>query len=733
MPRVEPSGPLDSPVVETVDIAFTRINARLRADQLQPGELTSSVNGRMGVDGSWQVRKGVQAFGPGVFSGSDTLTIPFYVYADAVITAAARVADLVTVTTSAAHGFVDQTIVSIADVTGTVDPEGNRLITVTDTDEFTFVLVGATGNETYSLGSSPVAGPPILQTIIPRAYGSCLFSNPDNINEEYIIVAENTFATAIKLNDATSSTIAYPTGITITNDCELLQALGKVYLFRDGLTALEWNGVFTGTPAFTKVANGNYAQPVIFDSSHNATATNGLVTVTETAHGLSVGDTLVIVDGGSGSPPELTKGDRYIIAAVPTADTFTFFAQVEDFGAKTIELSKPVSVGLGFTHMPAPPWGVYHQRRLWVPYKYTTTGTSGSEVITDRDIHDEVIVSDIFDADTYDRLVHQFRVTAGTADYLVGLHPFNDDTVVAFNRNSIHQIRGVSGPVNQISIKLVTREAGLVARKSLTQIANNVYFLSDNGLYAATFGDEFNLRGAGLPLSDPIQPIMDRINGAYAHNAVGIFHNNRYWLAVPLDNSTVNNTILVYNLLNQGWESVDEITDLNWDIRELIVAGAGGVNKLYAVNSYGGVHIIDSREDDQDFLVTIPGTPASINAINSEMTTRRFTMGSISRKKFKTFDLHVESSSTNQSDAVISGITENQDSEFQISTIAALNRSGVTNENLNVSEDASLRGRIGGKRAYGLQLKIVPIAGRPLVRMIGVSAVESFKSLNKAV
>lgn len=724
MARYSQSGPLDSVVVEEADIAFSRVNARLRPDQLSPGEVTSSVNGRMGLDGSWQPRKGHNALGPGLTTGEAELTLPFYLYANVTISAASRVGTLVTITTAVAHGFVTQTVVFIDDVTGTVDPEGNRLITVTGATTFTYVITGATGNETYVLGATPIAGAPVLSSSVTAAYGSCLYSDPKNGNAEYIIIATNLSATAIALPSGTATTIAYPTGHTVPSECDLLQAFDKVYLFRNSVTTLVWDGVLTGTPAFTKVANGNYAATVYLNAATNTVLADGVATVTETAHGLAVGDAIHVIDNGATLLSEVAP---YTVATVPNANSFTFYAQVPDAAATAVVYSKKIPNGKGFTHMPAPPWGMYHQRRLWVPYKYTTTGTSGSEVILDRNVRDEVIVSDTLDANTYDQLVHQFRVSAGTADYLVGLHAFNDDTVVAFNRNSIHQIRGVSGPIDEIRIKLVTKEAGLVARKSITQIANSVYFLSDNGVYAATFGDEFNLRGAGLPLSDPIQPIIDRINGKYAANAVGIFHDNRYWLAVPLDDSTVNNAVLVYNLLNQGWESTDLIDDPGWNITNLIVAGAGGVNKLYAVNSEGGVHILCDRQDDQDYLGLIPGISASSRQIAAELITRRFTMGTLSRKRYSDFELHVKSSDTNASDAVLDGITENIDSDFSISTLASLN-GGV----IPVSEDVSLRGRIGGKRAYGMQLKITPTAGRPIIRAVRLSANKTFESLNKA-
>ena len=63
----------------------------------------------------------------------------------------------------------------------------------------------------------------------------------------------------------------------------------------------------------------------------------------------------------------------------------------------------------------------------------------------------------------------------------------------------------------------------------------------------------------------------------YAHLSVGVYFNNRLWMAVPLDSSaglgdaTKLNSILVYNLLNQGFESIDSVNSVNFAIRELLV------------------------------------------------------------------------------------------------------------------------------------------------------------------
>jgi hypothetical protein len=676
----------------------------------------------MGVNGAWQPRKGINFFSGLIDTSSEALILPFYVYASKNILTAVRVAETVTITTTTSHGFTTATQVGILGLTGTVDPNGNRTVTVTGATTFTIFLAGAPGSETYT--GTGTAGSPFISALVNAAYGSCLFSNPLDDNEEYIIVALYDKAMAVNLTTGVETNITYPASLTITENVNMLQAFNKVYIFRDGATALEFDGNIASTPTFTKVANGNYTQPLVFTAAANTACSAGVVTVTEAAHGLSIGDSVTIIDKGS-SP--LTNLQSYVVNGVPTSGTFTFFANVDDFTATSVVLGKPQSVGLGFVHSPAPAWAAYHQRRLIVPYQYTSTGTSGSEVITNRGVYDEILISDILDADTYDQLNNQLKVTAGIADYLQFVHPFTDDNAVVFNRNSIHLLDGLSGSLTDISLKEITREAGLVAQKSVVTIGNKIFFLSDNGVYATQFGDLYNLRGAGLPLSDPIDPIIKRINPDYAQNAVAIYHDNRYFIAVPLDSATTNNAILVFNLLNQQWESIDIVAGSGWDVSNLISAGAGGVNKLYAVNRLGGIHILDSREDDVDVVALGIAVPPTSVRPTSYAQTRQYSMGDTDRKKFNSFEIHTESSSTNTSNATISVETENVDSTATLGTLG-----GYLGAVLPISEDASVRGRIGNMRGYGIQMTFTPTQGRPLLRMVRINAMQSFNSLTQA-
>lgn len=708
---------LDSPIGDAGDSSFVRLNQRLRPDQLQPGEVAISENGRMGIDGAWQTRRGINLISPPLTTSGQVLTLPFFAYANVTPSALSNAQGVISMTVTG-HDFVTSTLAFVTGITGLTPPfeAGNYQITVPvgDPNTISIEIIGATGNP----GGTVTVGAPIIDgSAVNAIFASCVFSNPNTEGTEFIIIATNQSAFAIPVAGGAAIPIKYPADLVLINFAEMIQAFDRVYLFRDGLTSFVWDGNFTGTPAFTLVANGDYTQPVIFDSSNNTEASDSVVEVTEADHGLNVGDTIVIVDGGSGSPPELTKGDSFTVATVANANTFTFFAQVEDFAAKTVTLSKRVSSSLGFMHMPAPPFGVYHQRRLWMPFRHLSSGSSGTPTITNRNILDEIVASDIFDSDTYDRLNNQFRIASGGADKVVGIQPFADDNLLIFCRNSIHIIAGAGGDLSNTVVKEITREVGCVARKSIIQVGNQVFFLSDNGVYSIDFGDLYNLRGATLPLSESIQPIISRINPDFADRAVASYHDNRYYIAVPLDNSSENNSLLIYNFINVGWESVDTVNDLAWNIRNLLRSSAGGLNNLFVINSVGGVNQVDARFDAVDLIAVQTGNEGVTRPIVSKVATRAYTMGTIDKKRYGSFEVQMVSSDTNISNANFTLITENPDG-----TTVLKNAGVLLGSPLGIDESASIEGRCGNKRGYSGQLVIVPTQGRPKIRAVKLTA-----------
>ena len=562
---------------------------------------------------------------------------------------------------------------------------------------------------------------------VNEIYGSCGYSDPNASASQYIIIAANTKAIAINIATKVETDIAYPLAVTVGQPVDMIQAFNKVYIFREGKTALEWNGDFSGTPAFTKVPSGEYSQPKrltptrvdIVDGKATATFAS-LVAM----NGLNVGEKFIIESVGSPSTFEI--GSEYIVAARDDA-TFTvdFFVQLDDAAnVSGVVIQQHVSVGVGFTHMPAPPFAVYHQRRLAMPYKFSVDTAVDS--FTSRDILDEVIISEPLNSDTYDQIYAQYRFNAGTADFVVGLHSFAEDTLLVFNRNSIHTIFDTLVLANSKN-RLLTNEFGCVARKSIVQVGNQVIFLSDNGVYGIQFLDEYNLRGTETPLSEPINETIKRINKNAWEKSVATYFDNRYFISVPLDGATSNNAILVYNFLTKQWESVDQVNDANFHSTNLIVVGNGDDRAVYAVNDIGGVHRLEKRVDGIDRVITqIGGTQQNLN-VNGSVTTRQYTLGSLERKRWKEFELHVQSSEDNTSDFDISAETENPDATVALGSLEDFNGTALA-----INEDVSIRGRIGNRRGYGIQFTINNTSGRPRIRAIDTDGSVSFRSSQKA-
>jgi hypothetical protein len=653
MSRFSSYGQADSQMQDELDSGFFGFNNRFRPDQLKDGILADSQNGRMDLNGEWQVRKGIEVISGSLLTAAGGLTLPF------------------------------------------------------------------TLNDAFA--------PVLDDNSNPAIQASCAYSNPNNISSQFIVVALNTKAVVVNLTfPFTTTDIAYPLGAPCINaDASLLQAFNKVILFRKGKTALVWDGNVAND--FILAESGTYIQPVrLGDSGANTSITNGLVTVDSTAHGLVVGDDIVVTEGELNG---LVVGEEYAVSSVPDADSFTFFAPKDDSTSHNAHFTKPVSQGIGYIRMPAPAFGVYHGQRLAVPFDYSVNNDVNS--FTERGIKDEIIISNGLDIQTYDDLNGKFRLNAGTADFVVGMHSFSEDVLLVFNRSSIHLIQGTTDLKNSV-VTLLTDEVGCVSKDTIVQVGNTVLFLSDNGVYGASFQDLYNLRGNEVPLSEAIDKTIKDINRDAWTKSSAVYFDNKYYLAIPVGvGQQLNNKVIIYNFINKQWESIDSVANDLFDFENLIVAGDGLSRGVYAVNSFGGVHRLEERVDGIDRITADPSTAGAISThdVPAEVTTRQFTLKSIGRKKWNSFELSVQSSTERASDFTISAETENIDYNLGLGTLSSRLRGSL----LDVDEDVSIRGRIGNSRAHGIQFTFNQITGRPRIRSLKVTGAQAFRSTNTAI
>lgn len=746
--RYNDYGEHDEQYAEAVETVFDGFNTRTRPDALAPGNLQLSQNFRFDRAGTARVRDSITLkSAPLALDDETAFTIPFYAYglpdnnettSNNINTTSISIGTntLILDIDASDNFFVTGTLVSVGDITGVTGyTAGNYQISLVQPTRLTLSVTGIGGTPS---GNTTVGSPVLQDAFVTRVYGSCVFADPANEGEQYIVLAGNANATAVKLSDSSTTDITYDSGsIFIGENVTLIQALNKVYLFRKGQTTLEWNQDLTGTPNFTKVPNGAFTQPLEYASNNNTEILNGKVTVSETGHGLETGNIIVVVESAH---DVLAIGDEFRITKIDD-DSFFFYANVDDTsGAISNKYIGRVSDGGGFIHSPAPEFGILHQDRLVVPYAYTSDSSP-----VKRDQVDEILFSEAFFPDQFDPIFGFGRMFPGTDDRVMGLFSFADDKLVAFNRNSIF----IFGDVTKLPGKkeLVTQELGLVARNSVVQVGNQILFLSDNGVYGVSFQDLYNLRGNDVPLSEPIQNIFDDINKDQWDRSVGVYFDNRYYLAIPLkdgelsnfQSSDNNNCILIFNFLNKKWESIDSVgktsntgKTVSWDIQNLLVAGDGDDRAVYAINSLGGIHKLDgsSTTHDDNLVTEIGGSTESV-PFSPILRTRQFNFEKSQRKKWNEFELQVASNDSLFSNLDMVFTTENNDNVLQLGSLNQYITSAGSD--LAAGEEVSIRGRIGNARAYGLDAKFIVTAGKPRIKLFKVTGGLSFNSTQPAI
>lgn len=786
---------------DDTDRGFYAINQRLQLNQLQEGEVRESLNGRM--EGYWKPRKGVVEKTSALTTGEVPLQLPFYLLDSPKTISDVTVPETGTIRiTVTGHGFEAGSSgwVNVVDL----DPEvsGSYSLTYVDADTLEYIVAGVTS---VTILTGTLSQMPINDVANANVRASCVFSDPNTGNKEYIIVAMDTVAKKVDLATLEVTDIPYPSGEALGADGDMIQVFDKVMLFRDGRQALEWfpngrailsasqsgsttvtmsvrehgllvgtsitidgltggtpaNGTFpvasviskdtftyvfttsqtvvfgtdvaTATDGFTLSPGGTYTQPQTFNIyAKDVDILNGLVTATVVGNiTVQAGDTIVVRQSETADFQSMV-GNEYQVTEANTT-TIKWFAPIGDYNTNDLteifEFGGRFSVGGGFMHQPGAPWGIHFQRRIWVPYLYDQSDVFNAPIYTYRKITDEIAASDILDTTTFDQIENQFRISGGTADYVVGMHGFYDDALIVLNRNSLYSVKGTLGSLRDVQVKELTSEIGCLARKSVVMRGNTMMFLSDDGVYSLEFLNDYNLRGSDEPISKNIQPYIDRINKDYAAEAIGILFDNRYYLAVALDSvagandAYGNNSVLVYNFKNQGWESLDTYGDSRFLIKNLITGGAGVRNNLFAVTQNGGLHQLEATESSVDRLnVSNVGESLITPTINASLTTRGYDLKTMDRKRFTDAQINMQNLVGDTGEYDIAFAAEDPDNAVSIGTTTQFLGGNILSPSTpDEAETASIRCRLAGIRGYTGTLILTRTVGSPKINSIKVA------------
>ncbi len=180
--------------------------------------------------------------------------------------------------------------------------------------------------------------------------------------------------------------------------------------------------------------------------------------------------------------------------------------------------------------------------------------------------------SDILDPEVW-KTTNSIVVGGDDGEDIVLIQPFYGFQILVFKRNKIYivdvtpsttvvsgsSVLSLTNSAAEWTIQTISSKIGCVAGRSVSLVNKDVFFLSNDGIrsISRSLADDFST--VGLTVSEPVKDIIARINRSFTETCNAAFHNNRYLLAIPLDNATKPSHILVYNSIFNSFEGLWEI------------------------------------------------------------------------------------------------------------------------------------------------------------------------------
>jgi hypothetical protein len=617
---------LESPVQRDGDNGFIGFASRLNPLTLPAGMLQDSVNMRLDR-GVAQTRKGSKRLTDTIGTTGAPLTLDFTLGTDRTVTSITRASTTATVTATA-HGFTTGDQINIRGAAET-DYNGDFIVTVTDANTFTYTVSGSPA--TPATGTIIANnGPEVRDSYDGGLYAAGVFASQNYENAaEYIVLAGNDQAWLWR--DGASPVIKnYPTSpderIEGTDTVSIVQAFDRLYILREAARA------------------GAYAEKLT--NSSGITVSSTTATVNVNAHGYPEGATVRI----EGSTTPAFDGHEFrVLGTNLNTDSFeiTVPSGTATHAAATIKVRRvkpPLfwdggsggfvratagvpAEGVTYTRMPSVGWASYHNNRLWIAKTRDTVG-----------------ISDVLDPDLYDPFWNSFRAGAGGDDRIVAIHPWVEGQALVFCRKSIwlatlNQFASTDGsdfsvdtPVSQLT--LLTNEIGCSARNTIVTAGNFVFFLSDAGIYRLDRALDLKVRGDTKPLSEPIADLFSQVvQSRVERSAFGIWHSNRYLVALPTSADPLdgNQLVVAWNALTDTWEYRD-IYPSSASANQILVGAYDNQRRVFSVPRSGNLYLLEEEGAavDANAASSLTGS----NPITGSIKTRRYDFGDMHSKRF---------------------------------------------------------------------------------------------------
>ncbi len=287
--------------------------------------------------------------------------------------------------------------------------------------------------------------------------------------------------------------------------------------------------------------------------------------------------------------------------------TFTTFRKeicwVESAGTAQSKIwlwdGRSVSATEELTEAPTAKFAVEHQTRLWVagdsahPLRVYYSGDRETNVWFAPDDNN---ISDRFDTQLK---AGYLEVPSRKGDEITAIFGDHYGNLIVFTKQAVYQVSG-AGP-QSYAIRTITQDVGCENYDAMTQVGNDVWFLSREGCHTITATDKFGDLQSGF-ISGTIQDLwggdpstVEPINKTYIDQSRMRYNSTLglVYLAVPITTDNTAAKVFVFNVTTQEWygpwtidsQAMDQVEVVS-PVAEVIMHGGSAGKILHTDQLY---------------------------------------------------------------------------------------------------------------------------------------------------
>lgn len=181
---------------------------------------------------------------------------------------------------------------------------------------------------------------------------------------------------------------------------------------------------------------------------------------------------------------------------------------------------------------------LFINNQLLVPTAYTPGAVNydSTSVYTKKDFIVAMNIGDL----VHFQFTNAFRINQGSADEIVNLVKYNQNTALVIKGASWGILSNVGGDLSQVTLDMHGDQYGSCALSAAIVAGKNVMFpATKRGICSLQQNELGQTRSVDIPFSNDFEAVVGRINWTYASKIRLAWWDDKLYVAVPLDSAMV--------------------------------------------------------------------------------------------------------------------------------------------------------------------------------------------------